>query len=94
MTKIDTKSTTERLQAFAHPTRLATMKELSKGPKCVTDLDRLYRIRGDESGILCANFTEEVAAGAMQRVAKFAHSMGRSKWIGRRVQCIGQHWSR
>ena len=30
--------------------------------------DRVYRISGDEFGLLCANYTEEEAAGAMRRV--------------------------
>ncbi|KXS31819.1 MAG: hypothetical protein AWT59_2035 [Candidatus Gallionella acididurans] len=30
--------------------------------------DRVYRISGDEFGVLCANYTEEEAAGAMRRV--------------------------
>lgn len=30
--------------------------------------DRVYRVSGDEFGVLCANFTEDEAAGAMRRV--------------------------
>jgi ArsR family transcriptional regulator, arsenate/arsenite/antimonite-responsive transcriptional repressor len=41
LTEIDTKSATVLLRAFAHPTRLAILQELSKGPKCVTDLEDL-----------------------------------------------------
>lgn len=41
MTEIDTKAATSLLRAFAHPTRLAILQELSKGPKCVTDLEDL-----------------------------------------------------
>ena len=41
MTGIDTKAATVLLRAFAHPTRLAILQELSKGPKCVTDLEDL-----------------------------------------------------
>jgi len=36
--------------------------------KTVRERDRVYRISGDEFGVLCANFTEEEAAGAMRRV--------------------------
>lgn len=45
MTEIDTKSATVLLRAFAHPTRLAILQELSKGPKCVTDLEDLLPAR-------------------------------------------------
>jgi ArsR family transcriptional regulator len=41
LTEIDTKAATALLRAFAHPTRLAILQELSKGPKCVTDLEDL-----------------------------------------------------
>ncbi len=41
MTEFDTKAATVLLRAFAHPTRLAILQELSKGPKCVTDLEDL-----------------------------------------------------
>ncbi len=33
------------LRAFAHPTRLAILLELLKGPKCVTDLEDLLPAR-------------------------------------------------
>jgi diguanylate cyclase (GGDEF)-like protein len=36
--------------------------------RTVRERDRVYRISGDEYGVLCANFTEEEAAGAMRRV--------------------------
>lgn len=45
MTEIDTKAATLLLRAFAHPTRLAILQELSKGPKCVTDLEELLPAR-------------------------------------------------
>ncbi|MCA9195405.1 MAG: winged helix-turn-helix transcriptional regulator [Planctomycetales bacterium] len=45
MTEFDTKSATVLLRAFAHPTRLAILQELSKGPKCVTDLEDLLPAR-------------------------------------------------
>ncbi|XZE44101.1 ArsR/SmtB family transcription factor [Pirellulaceae bacterium SH467] len=45
MTEIDTKAATVLLRAFAHPTRLAILQELSKGPKCVTDLEDLLPAR-------------------------------------------------
>ena len=36
--------------------------------RTVRERDRVYRISGDEYGVLCVNFTEEEAAGAMRRV--------------------------
>ena len=45
LTEIDTKSATALLRAFAHPTRLAILQELSNGPKCVTDLEDLLPVR-------------------------------------------------
>lgn len=36
--------------------------------RTVRERDRVYRISGDEYGILCVNFTEEEAAGTMRRV--------------------------
>lgn len=43
--EIDAKSATVLLRAFAHPTRLAILQELSNGPKCVTDLEDLLPAR-------------------------------------------------
>lgn len=45
MTEFDTKAATVLLRAFAHPTRLAILQELLKGPKCVTDLEDLLPAR-------------------------------------------------
>ena len=45
MNEIDTKSASLLLRAFAHPTRLAILQELSNGPKCVTDLEDLLPVR-------------------------------------------------
>jgi diguanylate cyclase (GGDEF)-like protein len=36
--------------------------------RTVRERDRVYRVSGDEYGVLCADFTEEEAAGAMRRV--------------------------
>ncbi|SEF35284.1 GGDEF domain-containing protein [Variovorax sp. NFACC27] len=36
--------------------------------KTVREQDRVYRISGDEFGVMCANYTEEEAAGAMRRI--------------------------
>lgn len=36
--------------------------------RVVRERDRVYRISGDEFGVLCADFTEEEAGGAMKRV--------------------------
>ncbi|MFA1634729.1 diguanylate cyclase [Achromobacter ruhlandii] len=48
----------------------------------VRERDWVYRISGDEFGILCSNYTEEEAAGAMRRVcaALFANPV---KWVSR-----------
>lgn len=42
--------------------------------------DRVYRISGDEFGVLCANYTEEEAAGAMRRVCS-ALSLTPVRWV-------------
>jgi diguanylate cyclase (GGDEF)-like protein len=42
--------------------------------------DRVYRISGDEFGILCADYTEEEAAGAMRRVCS-ALSSSPVRWV-------------
>ena len=60
--------------------------------KTVRERDRIYRISGDEYGVLCANFTEEEAAGAMRRVCA---ELKRSpiRW----VSCLrtgGRRWTR
>lgn len=41
----DSRSTSELLKAFSHPTRLAILKELVSGPKCVTDMEDLLPAR-------------------------------------------------
>ena len=48
----------------------------------VRERDRLYRISGDEFGVLCINFTEEEAAGAMKRLCK-ALAESPVKWVSR-----------
>ena len=49
--------------------------------RTVRERDRVYRISGDEYGVLCANFTEEEAAGTMRRVCT---SIAQSpvRWVG------------
>jgi diguanylate cyclase (GGDEF)-like protein len=48
--------------------------------RTVRERDRVYRISGDEYGVLCANFTEEEAAGAMRRVCA-ALSVSPVRWV-------------
>ena len=42
---IETQAAAEFLKAFSHPTRLAILKELQAGPKCVTDMEELLPAR-------------------------------------------------
>ena len=39
------KDAAELLKAFSHPTRLAILQELARGPKCVTDMEELLPAR-------------------------------------------------
>lgn len=48
--------------------------------RTVRERDRVYRISGDEYGVLCANFTEEEAAGAMRRVS-LALATKQVRWV-------------
>jgi len=48
--------------------------------RTVRERDRVYRISGDEYGVLCANFTEEEAAGTMRRVC-IALSQNPVRWV-------------
>ena len=48
----------------------------------VRERDRIYRISGDEFGVLCTNFTEEEAAGAMRRLCA-ALSDSPVRWVDR-----------
>ncbi len=50
--------------------------------RTVRERDRVYRISGDEFGVLCANFTEEEAAGAMRRVCSTL-SAEPVRWVDR-----------
>jgi DNA-binding transcriptional ArsR family regulator len=65
LTEIDIKSATVLLRAFAHPTRLAILQELSKGPKCVTDLENLLPARQ-------ANLSQHLALLRHTRLVDFA----------------------
>jgi diguanylate cyclase (GGDEF)-like protein len=49
--------------------------------RTVRERDRVYRISGDEYGVLCANFTEEEAAGLMRR---FCNALAQNpiRWVG------------
>jgi len=54
---------------FGHAAGDKALKEIASAiRRTVRERDRVYRISGDEFGVLCANFTEEEAAGAMRRV--------------------------
>jgi diguanylate cyclase (GGDEF)-like protein len=48
--------------------------------RTVRERDRVYRISGDEYGVLCANFTEEEAAGTMRRVCT-ALAQNPVRWV-------------
>ena len=50
--------------------------------RTIRERDRLYRISGDEFGVLFSNFTEEEASGAMRRVCRALHS-STVRWISR-----------
>lgn len=50
--------------------------------KTVRERDRVYRISGDEFGVLCANYTEEEAAGAMRRICAALESSP-VRWVDR-----------
>jgi DNA-binding transcriptional ArsR family regulator len=41
----DAHAAAELLKAFSHPTRLAILRELLAGPKCVTDMEELLPAR-------------------------------------------------
>lgn len=49
--------------------------------RIVRERDRIYRISGDEFGILCTNFTEEETAGAMRRVCAVLRATP-VRWVG------------
>ncbi len=42
---LESRAAAEMLKAFSHPTRLAMLRELSSGPKCVTDMEELLPAR-------------------------------------------------
>ncbi len=42
---IENQTAAELLKAFSHPTRLAILRELLAGPKCVTDMEELLPAR-------------------------------------------------
>jgi diguanylate cyclase (GGDEF)-like protein len=48
--------------------------------RTVRERDRVYRISGDEYGVLCANFTEEEAAGTMRRLCT-ALAQSPVRWV-------------
>ena len=49
--------------------------------RTVRERDRVYRISGDEFGVLCANFTDDEAAGAMRRVCTTL-AQSPVRWVG------------
>jgi diguanylate cyclase (GGDEF)-like protein len=48
--------------------------------RIVRERDRVYRISGDEFGVLCADYTAEEAAGAMKRICA-ALSNNKVRWV-------------
>jgi ArsR family transcriptional regulator len=58
-------SLAELLKAFAHPTRLAILRELISGPKCVTDMEDLLPARQ-------ANISQHLAVLRYSRLVDYA----------------------
>lgn len=60
--------------------------------RTVRERDRVYRISGDEFGVLCANYTEEEAAGTMRRVCS---ALGNThvRWINQDGKAFEFHVS-
>ena len=61
----DTADVAELLKAFSHPTRLAILRELIGGPKCVTDMEELLPARQ-------ANISQHLAVLRHAKLADFA----------------------
>ena len=61
----DTNGNAELLKAFSHPTRLAILKELVAGPKCVNDMEEILPARQ-------ANISQHLAVLRHARLVDFA----------------------
>ncbi|PEH83675.1 hypothetical protein CRM95_01075 [Burkholderia gladioli] len=71
---------------YGHPAGDAALQHISAIIRgTVRERDWVYRISGDEFGILCSNYTEEEAAGAMRRVCA-ALATTPVKWVSRTGQ--------
>jgi diguanylate cyclase (GGDEF)-like protein len=67
---------------FGHPAGDEALRHVASViRRTVRERDRVYRISGDEFGVLFTNFTEEEAAGAMRRVCGVL-STSQVRWIG------------
>lgn len=67
---------------FGHPAGDEALRHVASAiRRTVRERDRVYRISGDEFGILFMNFTEEEAAGAMRRACALL-SNGTVRWTG------------
>lgn len=62
---LDTQPAAELLKAFSHPTRLAILRELVVGPKCVTDIEELLTARQ-------ANISQHLAVLRYARLVDYA----------------------
>jgi ArsR family transcriptional regulator len=61
----DTADAAELLKAFSHPTRLAILRKLAEGPKCVTDMEELLPARQ-------ANISQHLAVLRHSKLVDFA----------------------
>lgn len=62
---VDAQTAAELLKAFSHPTRLAILRELASGPRCVTDMEELLPARQ-------ANISQHLAVLRHSRLVDFA----------------------
>jgi diguanylate cyclase (GGDEF)-like protein len=68
---------------YGHPAGDEALKHVANIIRqSVRERDRVYRISGDEFGVLCANFTEEEAFGLMRRVVDIL-SRRDVRWVSR-----------
>jgi ArsR family transcriptional regulator len=63
----DAQADAELMKAFAHPTRLAILIELTAGPKCVTDMEELLPARQ-------ANISQHLAVLRHAKLADYAQA--------------------
>lgn len=78
---------------YGHPAGDEALRHIATVARgIVRERDRLYRISGDEFGVLCVNFTEEEAAGAMKRLCA-ALAAAPVRWVSRDGQISEFHVS-